>query len=366
MRDLALAGCLIGLGFIALLPRVFFRPGRLNARWWLTASPFMVAGGAIAASIAGVIESPVSTQLRDALAWPALLAAAGGVALIRWTLHTHARPVSLWHQADDRPDELVTRGAYAHVRHPFYASFLLVLSACALALPHPITLLALLAGWIGLDRTAAREEKRLLAAFGDHYAAYIRRTGRFLPRALAATASGSRRALRPPIAIVALVLGSAGHAHAQDMDFRAAATHEEDFTADAPADEPSRPHSLRMPEPPLPQPSRQRDGLYDALITGATIGFGTGLVLVRDDAPVDAFIGAGFGGAAGAATAYATGFSNHREAGSLLGSVVGTAAGAGIGYLLANADVHDGVLLISSTAISAILGAGVSWLLDGI
>ena len=200
MTDIALALCLIALVLIAALPRIFFRRGRLNARWWLTAAPFALSGGTLVASIAGAAVSPANAALREVLAWPAIVAAVAGVALIRWTLHTHVRPVSLWHQQDDRPDELVTRGAYAHVRHPFYASFLLVLTACALALPHALTLLALAAGFVVLDRTAAREERRLLEAFGHHYAEYMRRTGRFMPRSAADVASGRRSALRPPMA----------------------------------------------------------------------------------------------------------------------------------------------------------------------
>jgi protein-S-isoprenylcysteine O-methyltransferase Ste14 len=181
MRELAMVACLGALALIALLPRLFFRRGRLNARWWLTAAPFVVAGTTLVAGLTGLLEPNGAVALRDALAWPALGAAAGAVALIRWTLDTHARPVSLWHQEDDRPEELVTRGAYARVRHPFYASFLLVLVGCVLAFPHALTLLALAGGFLQLDRTAAREERRLRHAFGEPYASYVRRTGRFLP-----------------------------------------------------------------------------------------------------------------------------------------------------------------------------------------
>ena len=215
MITVAIFACLCGLGFVVLLPRIFFRRGRLNARWWLTASPFALASGALIASSFGALESFASDDVRALLAWPAIGAALAGIALIRWTLHTHARPVSLWHQADDRPDELVTRGAYAHVRHPFYASFLLILAGCALALPHALTLLALVAGFVGLDRTAAREERRLVEAFGHHYAEYIRRTGRFLPRGVFGVATGRRSALRPPMAAIALLLVGAPRAEAQ-------------------------------------------------------------------------------------------------------------------------------------------------------
>ena len=179
MSALAIIVCLCALALIGLLPRVFFRPGRLNARWWLTAAPFGVSAATLLLGLAGRV-APMTGSRAASLCAIALAAVA--VALIRWTLATHARPVSLWHQDDDRPDELVTRGAYARIRHPFYASFLLVLAACALALPHVATAAALWAAALLLDRTAAREERRLTREFGARYVEYRQRTGRFVPR----------------------------------------------------------------------------------------------------------------------------------------------------------------------------------------
>lgn len=178
MSAAAIVVCLGALALIGLLPRVFFRRGRLNARWWLTASPFAVSGATLLLALSGRVRPIAGGVLLEGIAMALALA---GVALIRWTLATHARPVSLWHQEDDRPDELVTRGAYACVRHPFYASFLLVLLGCALALPHGLTMAALAMALVLLNRTAAREERRLTRAFGKQYIGYMRRTGRFVP-----------------------------------------------------------------------------------------------------------------------------------------------------------------------------------------
>ena len=178
MSDVAIVVCLAALGLIGLLPRIFFRRGRLNARWWLTASPFALSGATLLLALPGRVAPMVRAPMLEVAA---IVLAAAGIALIRWTLATHARPVSLWHQEQDRPDELVTRGAYGRVRHPFYASFLLVLLACTLAVPHVLTLAAVLAAFGLLDRTAAREERRLTREFGADYVGYMRRTGRFLP-----------------------------------------------------------------------------------------------------------------------------------------------------------------------------------------
>ena len=181
MSAVAIFVCLGALALIGLLPRIFFRRGQLNGRWWLTAAPFAASGAALLLAPGGHVDPVIESAAGDALA---IVLACGGVALIRWTLATHQRPVSLWHQENDRPDALVTSGAYARVRHPFYASFLLVLLACALAVPHALTLGALTAAIPLLDRTAAREERRLTRAFGRPYVAYMRRTGRFVPQLL--------------------------------------------------------------------------------------------------------------------------------------------------------------------------------------
>ena len=199
MSVVAIVVCLGALALIGLLPRIFFRRGRLNARWWLTAAPFGVSAATLLLALFGRVEPMVESE---ALEIAAIALAVAGVALIRWTLATHARPVSLWHQENDRPEALVTRGAYARVRHPFYASFLLVLLACALAVPHVATIGALAAAFLLLDRTAAREERRLTREFGEQYLGYIGRTGRFLP-------------FRALIAVVLLLAMSAAGAGAQ-------------------------------------------------------------------------------------------------------------------------------------------------------
>lgn len=176
--------CLLNLGFIGLLPRIFFRPGTLNLHWWLTAAPFLLAAGLVAAGLAGGVHpwvppGPALTILTLA----SLGCSAGSVALIAYTLGTHTRPVSLWHQDADTPAALVTHGAYARVRHPFYSAFLLALTGCVLVLPHPGTWGLLVLAGIQLYRTAVREERRLRASvLGAQYRDYRTRTGRFLPK----------------------------------------------------------------------------------------------------------------------------------------------------------------------------------------
>lgn len=182
MRAPVIALCAANLLLIAALPRIFFKPGRLNAAWWLTAAPFALSGFAVCAAAVGLIEPlPLPSGAATVLMTFAALLASASMALIAYTLGTHTRPVSLWHQEQDSPSALVTCGAYARVRHPFYAAFMLTLGACLATAPHVLTLVALAFGVVRLWHTAIREEIRLLAAFGQEYADYVARTARFLP-----------------------------------------------------------------------------------------------------------------------------------------------------------------------------------------
>ncbi len=79
--------------------------------------------------------------------------------------------------------QLVTQGVYRWIRHPMYASIWLWALAQGMLLPN------WLAGWSMAPVFAAlyfsripREERMMCEAFGDHYCAYMRQTGRLFPR----------------------------------------------------------------------------------------------------------------------------------------------------------------------------------------
>jgi protein-S-isoprenylcysteine O-methyltransferase Ste14 len=75
---------------------------------------------------------------------------------------------------------LVTRGPYARIRHPMYASLLLAgvgMAAHTISLPRAIALLALVPV---LCAKMAIEEQAMRARFPE-YAAYEKRTRRILP-----------------------------------------------------------------------------------------------------------------------------------------------------------------------------------------
>jgi protein-S-isoprenylcysteine O-methyltransferase Ste14 len=83
----------------------------------------------------------------------------------------------------NREHRLVTRGVYRRMRHPMYASFVV------LGVGQGLLLANWLAGWAGLAAVALmvvvrlpREESMMVARFGDEYRAYQARTGALWPR----------------------------------------------------------------------------------------------------------------------------------------------------------------------------------------
>jgi len=129
----------------------------------------------------------------EQLVWAALPLPAGwqwfgvgmgllGIFLLLWVHHTldkyFAMPgVMKEHQS------LVTGGPYQWVRHPMYTALFLVTIVYFLISANWFIGVVWI-GWImGTVASMLRdEEAALIEKFGDEYRAYMRRTGRFLPR----------------------------------------------------------------------------------------------------------------------------------------------------------------------------------------
>ncbi len=89
-----------------------------------------------------------------------------------------------WRIGVNRDDDvsLVTRGPYRFVRHPIYLFQTVMLLGVFLLLPVYGFLMVILVQLVSAYLKAMDEESFLLGKTGDHYRAYMEKTGRFLPR----------------------------------------------------------------------------------------------------------------------------------------------------------------------------------------
>lgn len=172
--------------FIGLLPKIFFRQdGHYNMLWFVTAAPFFIGPIFFCGLYFQVLTPaiPFESSVYTLTLGIGTLCNLVSVGLIALTIGTHRVPLSLWHQSNDAPRHIVTWGAYARIRHPFYTSFILAFIGCVLAAPHVGVLVLLCYTILVLNHTAAMEERKLSNTdFGDEYKAYMATTGRFFPR----------------------------------------------------------------------------------------------------------------------------------------------------------------------------------------
>jgi protein-S-isoprenylcysteine O-methyltransferase Ste14 len=152
---------------------------------WLGAR--MLAGLALLATILGHILAPGSIAWASFsppawLPWIGVALGAATVPLAHWVFASIGPNVSET-VLTKRDHQLVTSGPYRWVRHPLYATASMLLLALALMLASWLLLLCVLLAVV-LVRVFVIpvEERFLVEKFGDDYRAYMRRTGRLLPR----------------------------------------------------------------------------------------------------------------------------------------------------------------------------------------
>lgn len=126
-------------------------------------------------------------------AWTLAPGAVAFAAAIFFFWRSHADLGRNWSQSLDIGTEhtLVTRGVYAHIRHPMYLSLVLYGVAQALLLGNWLAGPAALLSGIGFIVVRLdREEAMMIETFGPEYEAYRRRTGAVFPRFGGGRASG--------------------------------------------------------------------------------------------------------------------------------------------------------------------------------
>lgn len=113
------------------------------------------------------------------ISWPLLIVSLGLVLHAVWLLRQEGKPQPASFEATTH---LVTRGAYRFIRHPMYASLLLL--AWGVFFKNPASLAGLALAVFAsacLYLTALVEERENLRRFGGAYRAYMERTRRFIP-----------------------------------------------------------------------------------------------------------------------------------------------------------------------------------------
>lgn len=81
-----------------------------------------------------------------------------------------------------REHTLATTGAYAYLRHPQYAAFILIMLGFLLQWPTLLTLILFPILVVVYVKLAHREEREALKEFGEDYARYSALTPGFIPR----------------------------------------------------------------------------------------------------------------------------------------------------------------------------------------
>jgi protein-S-isoprenylcysteine O-methyltransferase Ste14 len=76
---------------------------------------------------------------------------------------------------------LVTDRLYAYSRNPIFLGMLMLVAGYALMLPTVLSLVILVALYVGIRQQVSAEEAYLIATYADAYRAYARRVGRFVP-----------------------------------------------------------------------------------------------------------------------------------------------------------------------------------------
>lgn len=87
-----------------------------------------------------------------------------------------------WQRIHAAQGALVTEGPYARVRHPQYSGLFLVTVGMLIQWPTALTLLMWPVLTFAYYRLALREEREMLARFGEQYETYRRRVPAFVPR----------------------------------------------------------------------------------------------------------------------------------------------------------------------------------------
>ena len=107
-------------------------------------------------------------------------------ALFIWAArHSQKKNLSLAFDEETKINEIIMSGPWKYVRHPFYASYVLFWTGCALGTTHPTSVVVAVSLLFIYVYSAVREERALTESrYGDRYLEYRKNAGFFLPKLL--------------------------------------------------------------------------------------------------------------------------------------------------------------------------------------
>ncbi len=103
--------------------------------------------------------------------------------LFWWSLALNWRDNLHFAFVESDKDRLVTKGAYRYIRHPIYTAYLLAWLGGSIICGQPLLMITFFAmGYIYLSAAKFEEEEFLKSQMKVEYAAYIKRSGQFIPK----------------------------------------------------------------------------------------------------------------------------------------------------------------------------------------
>lgn len=123
-----------------------------------------------------------SSALQTAFVVPGFVGLGGALVLFEWARRSIRGHYFSYVFSQDVPAFLWTHGPFAHIRNPFYTSYLLSAASVALMFPTLPVVIMWLILVVFSHRAARHEERKFLSSpLRSEYEAYAGRTGRFLP-----------------------------------------------------------------------------------------------------------------------------------------------------------------------------------------
>ena len=115
----------------------------------------------------------------EIVSWAGVLFCLVGLLLLLWSLISFQQSFRIGIDTE-RPDRLITEGAFAVTRNPIYVAFITIVIGQFLIFPNWIMLIYSVAAAGLVHRQILREEEYLRGHYGEAYATYCGQVGRYL------------------------------------------------------------------------------------------------------------------------------------------------------------------------------------------